>query len=140
MALKPFHDFKPQAEINITPFVDVLLVLLVIFIALALSHSKTSDIRINLPTQQAGSRTADETRTVSINITSAGAIELDGVPVSLEHLKEALKTKKAALPQLSSVQLHADRHLSYQHVIQVMSRIRQAGILTISLMTHDEKP
>ena len=123
----------PMAAINVTPMVDVMLVLLVIFMVTA--PLLKAGIPINLPDSRA--KPLDETpHQVVIAIDRQGGVFLDDAPVA----PGTLASRIAALPrgadgQPPLVTLRADRGLDYGRVIGVMGDLNHAGITRISLVT-----
>lgn len=124
---------QPMAEINTTPLVDVMLVLLVIFIITAplISHS----IKIDLPNAQApATPTKPETITLSIDPTGTLFWNEDRL-ASDEQLVERLSAAAAAKPQ-PELHLRADRNTRYQRIAEVMSNAQSAGITKIGFITE----
>ena len=123
----------PMAEINVTPLVDVMLVLLVIFMVTA--PLLKAGIPIQLPDSRA--KPLDQTpKQVTLTIDKQGTIFLDDSEIA----PEALGARLAALPrgedgELPLVTLRADRGLDYGRVIAVMGELNHAGITHISLVT-----
>ena len=123
----------PMAEINVTPLVDVMLVLLVIFMVTA--PLLKAGIPIQLPDSRA--KPLDQTpKQVTLTIDKQGAVFLDDNEIA----PEALSARLAALPrgddgELPLVTLRADRSLDYGRVIAVMGELNHAGITRISLVT-----
>ncbi len=122
-----------MSAINVTPMVDVMLVLLVIFMVTA--PLLKAGIPIALPDSHA--KPLDETpHQVVIAIDRQGSVYLDDAAVS----PEALPARLAALPrgadgQLPLITLRADRGLDYGRVVSVMGELNHAGITRISLVT-----
>ena len=123
----------PMAEINVTPFVDVMLVLLIIFMVTA--PLLASGVPIELPESRANpvDQTPDQ---VTISIDSAGAIYIDDARVPSGGLPEAL----AAIDQQGGadgpvIVLRGDRSLDYGRVMAVMGELNRAGFNSISLIT-----
>jgi biopolymer transport protein TolR len=122
---------KPFADINVTPLVDVMLVLLVIFILTAPLF--TSAIRLDLPqaqTAQAGE--APESLTLSLN--QAQELFLNDQPIDLAALPQALSRLAAQKPQLE-VQLRVDQTVPYGQVLELMSLAQQSGLNRIGFVT-----
>ena len=123
----------PMAEINVTPLVDVMMVLLVIFMVTA--PLLKAGIPITLPDSRA--KPLDQTpKQVTLTIDKQGTIFLDDSEIA----PEALSARLAALPhgedgELPLVTLRADRGLEYGRVIAVMGELNHAGITRISLVT-----
>ena len=123
----------PMSAINVTPMVDVMLVLLVIFMVTA--PLLKAGIPINLPDSRA--HPLDETpHQAVISIDRHGAVYLDDAPIAAGGLPARL----AALPrggdgQLPLVTLRADRGLDYGRVIEVRGELNHAGVTRISLVT-----
>ncbi|MCU0769030.1 MAG: biopolymer transporter ExbD [Burkholderiaceae bacterium] len=135
----PFGGFErhggapqPMAEINVTPLVDVMLVLLVIFIITAplLSYA----IRLDLPSDPAPATEAVPA-TVKLSIDAAGQIYWDAEKLSDDALRERLT---AAGRQSSPPELHlrADRASRYERISFVLSTAQQAGLTRIGFVTE----
>lgn len=121
----------PMAEINMTPLIDVMLVLLVIFIITAPLF--THAIRLDLP--KVASAPAPETpKTITLSIDDAGRLYWDGRPLSLEAVRTGLaEAGKAAQPP--ELHLRASRATRYDVIAQVMGAAQQAGLDRIGFVT-----
>lgn len=123
---------QPMAEINTTPLVDVMLVLLVIFIITAplITHS----IRLDLPDAQAAA-SSESAGTITISIPDTGVVHWNNEPLAdQDALRAKLREAAAAQPQ-PAVHLRADRDTRYQIIAEVMSAAQQAGIRTLAFVT-----
>ena len=123
----------PMAEINVTPFVDVMLVLLIIFMVTA--PLLASGVPIDLPDSRANP--IDQTpEQVTISIDEAGQIYIDDSPVSDGDLPDALDAiDMRADGQPPVIVLRGDRSLDYGRVMAVMGELNRAGFSSISLVT-----
>jgi biopolymer transport protein TolR len=122
-----------MSEINVTPLVDVMLVLLIIFMVTA--PLLKAGVPVQLPESRAQAL-AEDNRQVNLTLTRDGEIELDGQPVPTG----ALPGRLAALPpgpdgKPPLVTLRADRALDYGRVMAVMGELNRAGFKSISLVT-----
>jgi biopolymer transport protein TolR len=122
---------KPFSEINVTPLVDVMLVLLVIFILTA--PLLTSAIRLDLP-QSKASQAGEAPESISLSLTSAGDIFLNDKPVALVALPTELARIALQKPQVE-VQLRADQTVPYGQVLSLMGMAQQAGLTRIGFVT-----
>jgi len=124
---------QPMAEINTTPLVDVMLVLLVIFIITAplLTHA----IRLDLPNAQAPV-SAEKPETITLSIDPAGALFWNDEPVAgIDALGERFRQAASRQPQ-PELHLRADRETRYQRIAEVMSSAQQAGITRLGFVTE----
>jgi biopolymer transport protein TolR len=120
------------SEINITPFVDVLLVLLIIFMVAA--PMLTSSVDINLPQ---GVETADEEKlqTISVSVKSDGTIFLQDDPIKSTILASRLK-EISANNFTRKIFVRADKSLDYGKVMDVVKTISLAGFAQVVLVTE----
>ncbi|MBS0341814.1 MAG: biopolymer transporter ExbD [Proteobacteria bacterium] len=123
---------RPLSDINVTPLVDVMLVLLVIFIITA--PLMASSIRLDLPKTDAG-QPLEAPKFVSIVIDAKGAIFLDDAPVDDAQLATGLD-KAAVASRDTEVQLRADESVPYGRVVQVMGAANKAGLSRIGFVTQ----
>ena len=129
-------SMQPMAEINTTPLVDVMLVLLVVFIITAplLTHA----IRLDLPTAKAPTAT-ERPETVTVSIDAAGRLFWNDAPLAdAAALRERLAEAATGEPQ-PELHLRADREVRYQLLAEVMSAAQEAGIGRIGFVT-DPRP
>ena len=121
---------RALAEINVTPLVDVMLVLLII--SMLASPMLERGINLELPaTKTAGE--IGEARTV-VSVDRDGRIRVDDQPVHIELLESQMQSVFASSPN-ETVFLRADKLLPYGEILRVMDTIRSAGIQRISLVT-----
>ena len=122
----------PMAEINTTPLVDVMLVLLVVFIVTAplLTHS----VAVALPRASAEQH-VDRPEAIRLTIDTTGQLFWNDTPLALDALPERLRARVAATPDVS-VQLRADRDTRYDTVAQVMAAARSAGVERLGFITE----
>ncbi len=120
-----------MSEINVTPLVDVMLVLLVVFIITAPLLAPQS-LKINLPKTDSVQQ-QDKPQKVSLVIDAQGNIEMDNMHVSDTGLAELLK-QRAADPQFQ-LQIQADTAVNYGRVAQVMALAQHAGVTKLSFIT-----
>lgn len=119
------------SDINMTPMVDVMLVLLVIFILTVpvLTHS----VGVELPQTQAV-RTPTETKAISLTVAQDGMVYWDGEAIGEAALEEALAQASQAEPQ-PEIRLYGDRKTDYEYVVRVMAAAQRAGIAKLAFVT-----
>jgi biopolymer transport protein TolR len=115
--------------INITPFTDVVLVLLVIFM-IATPLLIRSEIKVNLPRTAAADTAVP--RNIVITIDSAGNVYVDGVRAPIDRLAAGLSTSLARRPG-SPVIIMGDREVRYDLVVRVLEIARASGVAKLSL-------
>ena len=128
----PQRDYRTLSEINVTPLVDVMLVLLIIFMVTAPMLHEGLDV--NLPQVQ-GETVSGETSTITVTINSDGYIYIDGEITALEDLKGEIERMVMMWPD-KKVLLKADRNISYGYVMEVMSALRRAGVVDVGMVTE----
>ncbi len=121
------------SEINITPMVDVMLVLLVVFIITA--PLMTNAINVNLPDTETTVQIQEPKKPIVLSINAEGKIYLDKDEYSLEIIQQELEIRKAADPELR-LNLNADEAVNYGTVAKVMVLIEKAGIDRLSVVTE----
>ena len=124
---------SPMAEINVTPLVDVMLVLLIIFMVTA--PLLKAGVPVQLPESRAKALGEDKDQ-VTLTMTADGTVYLDQTPVASGELADRL----SALPHQADgspllVTLRADKALEYGAVMGVMGELNRAGFNAISLVT-----
>ncbi|MES2036439.1 MAG: biopolymer transporter ExbD [Pseudomonadota bacterium] len=119
------------SEINITPLVDVMLVLLVTFIITA--PLLNNAVRINLP-KTAATSTPDTTKSVTVSIDAANKVFIDKREIAQEALEAELKSQVSASPDLA-LSLQADEGVPYRSVAKVMATIQKSGVSKLSVLT-----
>ena len=121
---------RALAEINVTPLVDVMLVLLIISMVAAPMLQR--GIHLELP----ATKTATEIREarIEVSIDRDGRIRINDRPIHAELLEDRMQSIAATAPD-ETVFLRADKLLPYGEVLVVMDRIRTAGITRVSLVT-----
>lgn len=124
---------QPMAEINTTPLVDVMLVLLVIFIITAPLFQQA--VPIDLP-QVDSTRLDDKPKTIQLALDAAGRLHLDGAPAE----RAAVEAHFAAVAPMSpELHLRADRATRYEQVADILAAAQRAGIAKIAFVTEAAK-
>ena len=125
------HHTQPMAEINTTPMVDVMLVLLVIFIITAplLTHA----VKIDLP-QAASQPEQEKPDTVTLSINAEGKLFWNDAPFEDAELASRLAAEARKKPQ-PELHLRAERATPYQKLAEIMSAAQSAGIMKIGFVT-----
>ena len=119
-----------MSDINVTPLVDVMLVLVVIFIITAPLLAST--IRLDLPKTDAA-KSADTPRFVTLAVDKSGQTFLNDKPVALDELARQLAQTASQSPD-TEVQLRADQAVPYGKVVQVMGVAQKAGLNRIGFV------
>ena len=120
------------AEINVTPLVDVMLVLLIIFMITAPMLKEGMDV--NLPVAS-GTPQADQEEQLILTLTKQGAIYLNQTAYTLEALRPKLQALYRARPD-RPVFLRADTDVPYGSVVQVMDEVKKAGVFKLGMITQ----
>ena len=134
MAFGGFNDNKqpaPMADINVTPMVDVMLVLLVIFIITAPLF--THAIKLDLPSAQSAPA-PEKPETISLSINGAGAIFWNDAAIEQKELDAKLAAAAQKKPQ-PELQLRADKSTRYEVIAQVMSAAQNNGLTKMGFVT-----
>jgi len=127
---------KEEPEINLIPFIDVLLVIL-IFLMLSTTYSKFTELQLRLPVADVEAQ-RDYPKEVLVSVSSEGAYSVNKLPVlgrSVAELAEALQASAKAGPE-SVVIIYADATARHQSVITVMEAARRAGLTQITFATQ----
>ncbi|WP_299153220.1 protein TolR [uncultured Tateyamaria sp.] len=123
---------RPMAEINVTPFVDVMLVLLIIFMVAA--PLLTVGVPVELPKTAAGALPADQEEPLTVTVTAGGEIQIQTTAVARDQLIGRLRGI-AAERSSDRVFLRADGAVPYAQVMEVMGALNAGGFANIGLVT-----
>lgn len=133
---------KPMSEINVVPYIDVTLVLLIIFMVTA--PMLQTGVDVDLPQAQAKSvETDDENLPVVISIDSGGNffITVDGgdaEPISAEEVTGRVSGILSAKPK-TPVYIKGDQAVDYGKVVSIMAALKNAGVTNVGLMTRPDE-
>ena len=124
----------PMHEINVTPFVDVMLVLLIIFMVTA--PMLTSGVPIELP-ETKGQQLQTNKEPVTISVDKSGKLFIGDTEVGLNNISDVLKTR-AKNGTDEQIFIRGDKGIDYGTVMRVMGRVKAAGFTKVSLVTETE--
>jgi len=128
------HRARPMAEINVTPFVDVMLVLLIVFMVAA--PLLTVGISVDLPETSAQALT-DEGEPLTVTVAADGTIFIQETAVDYEDLVPRLQAIAAAGYD-QQIYIRGDKSRSWDDISKVLGRVSGAGFKKISLVTENE--
>lgn len=122
-------DEEPIAEINIVPFVDIILVVLIIFMVTAPLVLKPA-IDVSLPSASSG-ESKEENKNLDVTITASGEVYVNGKPDTLDGLKKAA-ADTAQTGADSGAILNADKAVTLEKLTEVIDTIKVAGIKKVA--------
>ena len=125
---------RPMAEINVTPFVDVMLVLLIVFMVAA--PLLTVGVAVDLP-ETSATPIQDQGEPLTVTVAADGVIYVQETPVEYENLVPHLEAVAAAGYD-QRIFIRGDQNRAYGDVVKVMGRINAAGFQRIGLVTDPE--
>ena len=127
--------FRPRAEINVTPFVDVMLVLLIVFMVSA--PLLTVGIQIDLPETDARSLPSDSEEPLTVTVTADGIIYVQETEYAFDELAPKLRAIADARGggMQQRIFVRADNEAAYGEVVRVMARLNATGFSNIGLVT-----
>ncbi|MDP5218706.1 MULTISPECIES: protein TolR [Ruegeria] len=128
---------QPMSEINVTPFVDVMLVLLIIFMVAA--PLLTVGVPVELPKTAASALPSDSEEPLTVTITAEGAVQIQTTDVPRAELISRLRAI-AAERSSDQVFLRADGSIAYEQVMQVMGALNAGGFSNVGLVTDTGGP
>jgi biopolymer transport protein ExbD len=124
----------PMAEINIIPLVDVVLVLLIIFMATT-AFVKESGLNMKLPAAKTSEVVPQENQDINVALTRDNQIVLDGKATTEENL-QAVMNQRAEKNKETRVVIKGDENIEYKRVVRVMDMAKQAGLPKVALGTQ----
>lgn len=122
---------RPMSEINVTPFVDVMLVLLIVFMVTA--PLLTVGVPVDLPKTKASQISDDQTPLI-ISIKADGGLALQNRDIETDQLIPRLEAVARAKPE-TRIFVRGDRSVPYGEIMAVMGRVQEAGFTRVALIT-----
>ncbi len=131
MAFRTDSEFTAMSEINVTPLVDVMLVLLVVFMVTA--PLLMQSVSVKLP-KTAAVAPLKPAATLELNLTHQGDILLGRNKIAATALETELKARHAKTPD-AAIRLRADERVPYGQIAQVMAAVSRSGFQKVALVT-----
>lgn len=125
--------YRPMAEINVTPFVDVMLVLLIVFMVAA--PLLTAGVPVDLPQSKAKALKEEDNKPLEISITEKGEIFMGETKVDKDKLVALLGAMTNSDPD-RRVYIRGDRNLNYGNVMELIGAINGAGFRKVALISE----
>ena len=130
---------KPMSEMNVVPYIDVMLVLLVIFMITA--PMLTQGIEVDLPEAEADALSINDQQPLIVTIKANGSFWLQSDPttrneVSMQNLPNEIRALRQSRSEKLPVLVNGDQRVSYGRVIELMSSLQQAGVTQVGLLTE----
>jgi biopolymer transport protein ExbD len=126
---------RRRVRIEMIPLMDMLFLLLVFFMYAMLSMTVHRGLPVHLPASEAAEAAKDKDMPLSVTVRADGSVFLDRAAVPLAGLTSALKARTGG-EHAPGVLLFADRDVRYQHLFEVLDRIRDAGLSSVSLQAE----
>ncbi len=132
------HNRSAMAEINVTPLVDVMLVLLIIFMVTA--PMMQEGVQVTVPDIDSGSpmRAEQTPEDIIISVDNKGTVYLNDKEIPEKDLLDQISAKAKNNPR-QDVYLRADKSVPYGVVVRVMAAVRKAGISNLSMITSPQE-
>ena len=128
---KGHRVYRPVAEMNITPMVDVMLVLMIIFMVAA--PMMTQGVQVALP--KADAKSIEQEKPVEILLKKDGTVQVGSAQVAREDLVTRLQAIQEGRDS-AAILLRADKDIDYGTVMQVMAALQMAGMVDVGLVTE----
>ena len=135
--LRDSDDLGDMAEINVTPLVDVMLVLLIIFMVTA--PMLTQGLDVALPEAEGKSFELASNNPTKVTVTASGAVYVDGTAASSDQLELTLGPMLRA-KGIKRALLEADENVPYGRVVAVLDVMNKAGVQQLGMITRPEEP
>jgi biopolymer transport protein TolR len=129
--------YQILSEINMVPFIDVVLVLLIIFMVMT-PFLVESQIKVNLPTGKAPETVNPDDKPVRVQIQADGSIYIDGKKTAKDAIEKTL-TGKLFEPKKQAVLIEADKSVQFENVVLVMGSAKKLGVTRIGVGVIDER-
>ncbi len=130
-------DLGDMADINVTPLVDVMLVLLIIFMITA--PMLTTGLTVQLPTAEGKSFELASNQPAKITVSANGAVYVDGAPAGRANLDGTLGPMLRSR-RIKRALLEADKGVPYGRVVQVLDVMNRAGVEQLGMITQPKEP
>lgn len=136
---------RPMSEINVVPYIDVMLVLLVIFMITAPLLSQ--GVKVELPQAQAQTISADQREPIIVSVDAQGNFYLNiasnpNQPIDAQAITNQVSAQLQVAQQQGvqrQVLVKGDKNVDYGHVVQAMVLLQQAGAASVGLVTEDDQ-
>ena len=130
------NDGGVMAEINVTPLVDVMLVLLIIF--MITTPMMNHKVKVDLPTKTVLKLEEEKATPMTLAIDDAGQMYLDDALIDQRALEDRLRIEALRTPQ-PMIELRADRTTQYKQIAEAMATVKNAGIRKLGFITEPSK-
>lgn len=130
--------YRIIADINMIPFIDVSLVLLIIFMVMTPFLVK-SQLKVNLPKAESAEQAADQPDMIDVQIDKDGAISVNGQTVPSDEVETALRNVMLDVEN-QPVVIHADRDVPFQSVVTVMDAAKKIGVAKLGVGVKQDTP
>jgi biopolymer transport protein ExbD len=130
------NDGGVMAEINVTPLVDVMLVLLIIF--MITTPMMNHKVKVDLPTKTVTVEETEKATPMTLAIDDAGQMYLDDALIDQRALEDRLRREALRTPQ-PMIELRADRTTQYKQIAEAMATVKNAGIRKLGFITEPTK-
>ena len=126
-------DETPITDINVTPLVDVVLVLLIILMVTATAIVRQKDIPVELPEAETGdAKQNEQPTTLAVSIDQEGQIYLDAEKITIEGLETKARESREKDPETRAI-LNADARIPHGQVVKVIDVLRQANVIKFAI-------
>jgi biopolymer transport protein TolR len=125
--------YRPMAEINVTPFVDVMLVLLIIFMVAA--PLLTAGVPIDLPDSKAKAISSEDNKPLEVSVSKDGRVFVGETEVTQDRMITILTSMTENNPE-RRIYIRADKGIDYGRVMQVLGEINGAGFNKVALISE----
>jgi len=127
------YPWDETPDLNITPLIDVMLVLMAIFM-ITIPVMQYQE-QIELPEGSHGLKVSDEKKVVTVEIDKDLKVHYGGEVYTLESFPDAFRLKSSAMDKSESIYINADKEIAYEHVIELLKVVKQSGFKKASLLT-----
>jgi len=126
--------YRPMAEINMTPFIDVMLVLLIVFMVAA--PLLTSGVQVDLPNSEAKAIAEEDNEPITVSLKKDGTIYIGDTQFKENRLVPQLKAMSEGRPENPRIYLRGDQSLEYGRIMRIIGAVNAAGFNKVALISE----